>query len=566
MKMSSPNMLWKKESNRSDALYVDICASGPKGIGINLPSAENQYTLEVNDIFRTNITTSTLNKSDAVAQEKCTIGNSLYGNDKFSDAMEMYNESLCFAEPKSTHISLAYANRSSCFLKLKKYNECLKDIQLAIEHGYPVDLMPKLEERKSECLKCIETDGDGQTSAFVPKLSFEPDEKYPYLANVVSFERDKRGEYSAVAKEDIGVGKTIAVEKAFTTCLNMMYGSKCTICLKSGTNLIPCAKCTIAMFCSDECLHSSTHEYECGVNFTISVDNMENVRGILKAINIFTDADELINFVEKIRTDESIEPPADLVDAKLSYREFLKSPSNPEMSSNFFGVSEVYPVYKVLFGIPKVSAMFNTEHKRRFLMHLIGQHAIITAYNTVSTIIVKPDNEFRRSESVDKNKRIHTMTTVIRKYFGHSCAPNVQRITVNDMFVFYTIRPIKAGEPLRISLCTFWLEPAKRQEILDDYKISCKCERCNNPTAPAELQCLQLSSDPDYMFIREKISNLGEGDLKDVNNKCILFLTKYGSNWSKEVGDVISAFTAVTSMQWLGGFEDWPETYSPPDN
>lgn len=56
-----------------------------------------------------------------------------------------------------------------------------------------------------------------------------------------------------VATEDIDVGETVAVEKAFTAYVNTHQGFRCNICLKQNTNLVPCNKCTVAIFCHDEC-------------------------------------------------------------------------------------------------------------------------------------------------------------------------------------------------------------------------------------------------------------------------------------------------------------------------
>ncbi|XP_055297496.1 SET and MYND domain-containing protein 4-like isoform X2 [Sitodiplosis mosellana] len=551
-------MLWKKESGRCDAPYVDICSSGPKGIGINLPSAGNQNRVEVVDIFRTNITSSTHNKNDSVALQKRMKGNELFGRGKWADAMEMYNESLCFAKPKSPHISLAYANRSSCFLKMKKYNECLIDIDMAIECGYPKNLMSKLEKRRADCMECIGTEGNEQSGAYEPKLNFEPNETFPCLANVVNLQQDEDGICSVIAKEDIAVGQTIAIEEAFTTCLHMRYGSKCTVCLKPDTNLTACPNCTIAMFCSDDCRSDSIHEYECGVNLK-RVENMEYLRSVLQAINMFPNVDELIHFVEQIKMDDPTDVPANLTDPKLNYRSFLKSTYDGSAQSlHYLGVLQVYPVYKVLLDIPKIGAMFDTEYKRRFLMHLIGQHALVTEYNLQGTTIVERG---AKTQSDREPKMTHTMTGSILKYFGHSCAPNVHSITVHNKFVYYTIRPIKSGETLRRSMVLLLEPKQKRHETLRQYHITCKCQRCDGQTA-LKSQRKQLSSDPGYRFLQEKMSNLTSGDLQEVNDKSVSFLTKYGRmTWCDEIGEVISFYTIARSMQWLGGLETFPEAY-----
>lgn len=165
-------MLWKKESQQSDALYLDIFAVTEGG---------KEVLVDVLNDLRTKSSISS--KNDALSSQKRKEGNVQFGRGNWNDAMEFYNASLLYAENRSTTISLAYANRSACFLKLKKYKECLMDIEFAKEAGYPRDLLPKINVRESECLKAMEE--NGQSMEFELKLDFEPDRCFPSMANVL---------------------------------------------------------------------------------------------------------------------------------------------------------------------------------------------------------------------------------------------------------------------------------------------------------------------------------------------------------------------------------------------
>lgn len=85
------------------------------------------------------------------------------------------------------------------------------------------------------------------------------------MANVLKIKREFNGNFSVFAKEDIDVGQTVLVEKAFFTYLHNRFGVKCNICLKGNCNLMPCKRCNVAMFCSDECQGNCLHAYECGL-------------------------------------------------------------------------------------------------------------------------------------------------------------------------------------------------------------------------------------------------------------------------------------------------------------
>lgn len=204
-------MLWRKESKKDNALYEDIFA---KTVG--MPALTRVFYEE-----KSTIRAPTTIKSDAKSLEKRMSGNKYFAKGEWAEAMENYSESLCFAPPGSPNISLAYANRATCFLQLKMYPECLVDIELAKQAGYPSHLMAKLDKREAEARKHIEE--GAKPDEFGLKLTVEPNEKFPFMASAMKIEKDGKGNCTVIAKEDIDVCQTIAVEKAFTCCLYTRY-------------------------------------------------------------------------------------------------------------------------------------------------------------------------------------------------------------------------------------------------------------------------------------------------------------------------------------------------------
>lgn len=100
----------------------------------------------LNEVFHgiteSDCTNSTLKKNDVIALHKRKEGNSYFGRHQWKDAMELYNESLCFSENGLEQMSLAYANRSACFFNLKMYIEkqtirSLVSNQMKIFHAWP---------------------------------------------------------------------------------------------------------------------------------------------------------------------------------------------------------------------------------------------------------------------------------------------------------------------------------------------------------------------------------------------------------------------------------------------
>lgn len=121
----NPNSLWKKESTESDSLFIDIFD------GVRNMEVYNA----INGIKALHQLFYVSPKSCESSLKYRSEGNSFFIRKEYQKAMEMYNKSLCFAKDASENISLACANRSACFMELKMYEECLIDIELAIQAG-----------------------------------------------------------------------------------------------------------------------------------------------------------------------------------------------------------------------------------------------------------------------------------------------------------------------------------------------------------------------------------------------------------------------------------------------
>lgn len=526
-------MLWAKESNKKNALFVDLFQLNKLQRTLNLIESK---------------ACSPPQKSDSVALRKRKEGNVLFGQRDWIEAMEMYNESLCFAKPGSKHISLAYANRSSCFLNMKLYNECLIDIELAKASGYPSDLMNKLDQRKEECLKRMKE--DVTLGTFEPKLSYETNEKFPCMANVLEFKQGADGENLLCAKDDIDVGQTIIVESAFIKYL-IRSGRKCSICLKGNANLIPCECCATAMFCGDECQNNFLHKYECGLKYSeddsLNGGMLEATRAILLGVNAFATVDELMKFVEDTVKSDPNELPDSLIDELSKYRAFLKLPTADDDEGAEIFTALVYCTYKFILNIPEMKVTFESEKHRRFLMHLVSHCMKVTSKNSFQELAV-----IRRKEYA----MVYSQTGIVTKYLEHSCAPNATITQTNGNLICVTIRPVKKGGRVYISLFELLLESKeKRQrELWENKQIRCKCRRCEGRTATLD-QRKQIASDQDVLDI---ISNYPV-TISEVNKlpqliaNCETVSRKYGDvEWCDELGRVINIYIKLLNLRMSG--------------
>lgn len=122
-------------------------------------------------------------KDDKKAEEYRNKGNALYASNQYLQSIEIYNQSICFAETDGDlyNLSVGFANRSAVFFKLKMYKECLESIRLAKEHKYPEQLLPKLRKRESNCQEMINRNRKNEPKNIItdyrPKLSYPKNPK-----------------------------------------------------------------------------------------------------------------------------------------------------------------------------------------------------------------------------------------------------------------------------------------------------------------------------------------------------------------------------------------------------
>lgn len=105
--MSTKKILWQKESKHKNALYKNICVSNGYGKQLNEIYHEvrgrNQCTQRDENVVL---------KSNKVAKEKRKLGIKCFNNRDWNDAIDWFNESLCFAETGSKSVGIAYEDRS----------------------------------------------------------------------------------------------------------------------------------------------------------------------------------------------------------------------------------------------------------------------------------------------------------------------------------------------------------------------------------------------------------------------------------------------------------------------
>ncbi|KAG4076850.1 hypothetical protein HA402_006560, partial [Bradysia odoriphaga] len=309
-------------------------------------------------------------------------------------------DSLRFAE-NCECLCLAYANRSLCFLKLKYFDRCFKDIDDAIKNKYPENLMPKLLKRKIVCMQ--QSERQSQKICFGPSLSYDADLHLPCIANVLKIEVNDQYGRLVTAGCNIDIGDTLLIEQAY---IRVSTGNECYNCAEKKCSLIPYVTCTDVMFCSEECSHNDFHSVECNIIFhsdeTFGIKSSSFVlRSIMAGINAFKNIDDMMQFIDDCRSTDSKEISTSFATPESRYRSFFKL-------SSFGNLGDVRDQASSIFhGMVRskdLAIKFDSPKKRRFLIHLICHHTLIVRTNGFGGLCDPSDSVLKSSVQPTENQ------------------------------------------------------------------------------------------------------------------------------------------------------------------
>ncbi|XP_072021683.1 SET and MYND domain-containing protein 4-like [Amphiura filiformis] len=237
------------------------------------------------------------------------MGNVFFKQRYYPKALDCYTESVLMASRTSSmeDLSLAYANRSAAMFYLNEFKICLQDIELALDHGYPNEMLYKLYQRKGLCLmnlglvqdavlalqdamdeikeqtthsqqkrSCLEKElqkhlqsckqrnlvSSSKENSMKNEDQFVECELIANASQGVSLKYDETKGRHLVAKSDISAGSVVIQELPYASVLLPDHNqSHCHFCHRRLVAPIPCAKCVWALYCSKPCLQSAREEH-----------------------------------------------------------------------------------------------------------------------------------------------------------------------------------------------------------------------------------------------------------------------------------------------------------------
>lgn len=194
-------------------------------------------------------------------------------NYNYVKAIDSYNASLAYAMPESSKMLTGYLDRATVYNYVGLNDEALRNCDLGYLMARDDDEKHQVGMKRNKVLESMEKlKATAQFRKFIPKeltpkLSFPPRRNVPFAANCLEIiENDRFGRHIITTK-DLLPGDIVSIEPPVCKVLDKdMLHKKCTNCLKaSNYNLVACQRCSMAMYCSNECeqnAFNSFHKYE----------------------------------------------------------------------------------------------------------------------------------------------------------------------------------------------------------------------------------------------------------------------------------------------------------------
>jgi len=431
-------------------------------------------------------------KSEGETKRCREAGNKHFQAGRDEEALKQFNRAVVAApvnaKQEGRDLSIALANRSAVLFRLGYSSLAIRDIDMALEAGYPLELRFKVYERKYKCLlsqnkwseaklalekldqsltdaktdsskkqsiqndilstlediKCQMTENPEsenkndleENSENIHKL-VEINPKSPAASDCIQIKYEEdRGRF-AVARRDIAVGTVLLIEDPAVCNLKPEYqGTHCDVCLRScQLSTVPCSGCAKVSFCSKACRDKAAqtyHQYECGT-----------------------------------------------VDFFKAFLSKMSQERNKKM---------------------KPSSSLTEDEK--FVGGLLVNFLELMQFNThgvTESVLDRPGTN-QGYKSVNLGCAVYPTLAM----FNHSCDHNIDKYMVGSKTVVLAAKNIKAGEEITENYfpCSSLIpRPERRSWLAEHYWFDCGCNPCRKnqpmtkdmPQEPLNLRCVDPS-------------------------------------------------------------------------
>ncbi|XP_008551110.1 SET and MYND domain-containing protein 4 [Microplitis demolitor] len=509
-----------------------------------------------------------LEKSSDRAIELINKGNEAFIKSPQSmSTVEIYTEALANV-PNSNNELLArcYANRSAVLCNCKFYKDSLKDIDKALEVGYPDHLKSKLYARRAKNLSSIDPkmhkeikkavasarywmekiDNDADknkirnslddlkknhnktsinydTDLNVPAIPLDND-KILRASSAIAFKYSKEFGRHIVATRDIEAGESLSMQKIYaSTLLSDCCYTRCWNCSKQARSSVPCSKCTNVIFCDEICRDSAWNEYhdvECKVISAMPVKSITNIDiiGLRVTIKAYKEAGDLSSLKKNLKEIDSLTDPITRGFTESAFDETKYASVytlNRRLSTleerSIYCVKSAY-ILQYLAAVTEIlgGKKFNNyqdfvnDELAVFLGALLFINMVITTQNAFKTLFMnRPDGY----------EECYYILMPLVCLYNHSCDENVIACVDRDISTVCAVDIIKKGQQLFINYGQPYLNSptiARRQHLKNYFGFTCECIACVRNWGPGT----KFPSYRDLSIPREIKNNLAGIEMK----------------------------------------------------
>ena len=474
-------------------------------------------------------------KSDEESEKLRVEGNKLFQGGQLRASVEKFSSAAMKSQfEKDTGVSktfsLAVANRSLALFKLKKYEEAERDVDLALESGYPSDSRHKLEERKLKCKQFIKQ--TKKTQEPHQEINMESvNQRVPAFQDSVSIQYSEgRGRYG-VATRDLCPGDVVLTEKPLSSVvkhqLRLQYCDNC----QTRVTLAPvwCRHCCLVTYCSSRCrdLAWSHHQHECGQRL---VERWEEVREEIDKVELTSSHHHLCYRIitskssmfwrDKHQTlirQDHVRGSDEVMFLPEDYHSFYSLVSHWRTTPDHIKISMIISASVQLEHLVTSGYINNTDDDVRIMVEMILITLCIMRYNThaiVETVLThdqRPLFTDMRSIGCGVYPSLCLLNT--------SCHQNIVKYHINNTVVGVVCKPVRAGEEVSdnyFPTAVFMIREERRQWLRDHFMFDCECNACSSdlplvsemPTHPVNLLHSDCSSQTDLEKLSDEVSTL----------------------------------------------------------
>nr|XP_049466197.1 SET and MYND domain-containing protein 4-like [Anopheles coluzzii] len=469
---------------------------------------------------------------------------------RYIEAIKLYNESIAFSEKGSTERALAYANRSNICLKMQRFEECRKNIRLARESNYPGEKLIQHEKEVKNALAKARNKNASSSKVSPdvveePELSYPVKENAPQVANCLELRKNVEYGRHVVATRKLKVGDVVMIERPLVTVLKDSFRYvRCDFCHgERPFTLIPCEGCTMAMYCSEECLskaYNKYHRYECGLLRDLWEVFEEvpliAIRMIAIAIATFDNNPETLkDHLDAL--DESNVNGFTMDWNKATQQDIFNTvhvlTTNQERRDSIFVAFHIFNatiLHTLILERTELGPVCGANPAfNKFLLDLILRYMQIVNCNRKLLSF----NAYKVKEYEDESFAVGCYPLI--SMLNHSCAPNVQRITLRDgRCAVFVIRPVLEGSQLFDSYETGHTlhEREMRQSMLSFmYSFQCTCEACtfNYPTWKVLVEGMDVTNSEDmakHLYYNRMLSSHEDKKVRKIMAELRSFLNE----------------------------------------